>query len=86
MLHFLFISTWRNLVKTKLNALVNLVGLFVAFTSSILLLLTVYQEFSFDGFHTNTHDLYKIYSVSYTAQGDKLNTSMGYPVAPTLSV
>ena len=84
MLHFFFISAWRNLVKSRLNVLVNLVGLFVAFTSSILLLLTVYQEFSFDGFHTNAHNLYKIYSVSFTAQEDKLNTSMGYPVAPTL--
>lgn len=85
MLHLFFISAWRNLVKTKLNVFVNLVGLFVAFTTSVLLLLTVYQEFSFDDFHTNARDLYKIYSVSFTAQEDRLNTSMGYPVAPTLT-
>jgi len=84
MLYLFLISAWRNLVKTRLNVFVNLAGLFLAFTSSLLLLLTVHQEFSFDRFHTEIHDLYKIYSVSFTAQEDRLNTSMGYPVAPTL--
>jgi ABC-type antimicrobial peptide transport system permease subunit len=82
--YLFFISAWRNLAKTKLNTVVNLVGLFVAFTISILLLLTVYHEFSFDGFHANSRDLYKVYSVSFTAQEDRVSTSMAYPVAPAL--
>jgi putative ABC transport system permease protein len=82
MWHMFFLSAWRNLAKSKLNTAINLVGLFVAFTIGILLLLTVYHEFSFDGFHASGPDLYKVYSVGFTAQEDKLSTSMAYPAAP----
>lgn len=84
MLRFFFVSAWRILVKNKLNALINLVGLLVAFVSCLLLFLMAYQEFSFDSFHHNKDQIYKLYAISYTAQGDTKSVPMGYPMAPTL--
>jgi putative ABC transport system permease protein len=78
------ITALRNLVKNKLNASINIIGLSVAFTCCVLLFLMVYYEFSFDNFHKNEDQLFKVYSIKYAPDGDKKSTSMGYPVAPVL--
>jgi putative ABC transport system permease protein len=75
---------WRNLIKHRLNTLVNLLGLSVAFACSILLMLMVHHEFSFDNFHKNGSSLFEVYSLSHSPDGDSKGTSMSYPVAPTL--
>ena len=75
---------WRNLTKHRLNTLVNLLGLSVAFACSILLMLMVHHEFSFDNFHKNGSSLFEVYSFVHSADGDSKGTSMSYPVAPTL--
>ena len=53
MLRSYFLTAFRNLLRNKLNALVNIIGLAVAFTCSILLFLMVHYEFSFDKFQKN---------------------------------
>ena len=52
-------STIRNMQKNKLHTAINIVGLSVAFTCSILLFIMVYHEFSFDNFHGNKNKLFK---------------------------
>ncbi len=79
-----FLTAWRNLVKNKTTALINVTGLTVAFTCCILLFLIVQYEFSFDRFQQNKAQLYKVYSFSHTSDGDWKSSSMGYPVAPAL--
>ncbi len=74
----------RNLAKNKLNASINVIGLAVAFTCSILLFLMVHYEFSFDTFHKNKGELYKVYHLSHEEKGDRKGETMGYPVAATL--
>jgi len=77
-------TAWRKLVKHRLNAFINILGLTTAFTCSILLFLVVYQEFSFDKFQKNKNQIFKLYSISHAPDGDKKSTSMGYPVASLL--
>ena len=77
-------SAWRNIVKSKLNSAINIIGLTVAFTCGILLFQMVFYEFSFDNFQQNRNLLYKVYSTQFTPDGDKKSTSMGYPVASVL--
>jgi ABC-type antimicrobial peptide transport system permease subunit len=77
-------TAWRNLVKNKTTAFVNVAGLSVAFVCSILLFLIVQFEFSFDRFQQNRAHLYEVYNVSYTENSDEKSTTMGYPVAPAL--
>jgi len=79
-----FLTAWRNLKKNKLNASVNILGLTVAFTCCILLFLTVYREFSYDGFQQNRDRLYKVYGVSYKPDGDERGSDMSYPMGPAI--
>ncbi|GAA4410604.1 ABC transporter permease [Nibrella viscosa] len=53
---------FRNLLKHKVYAAVNIVGLSVAFGVCLLLFLTVYHEFSYDTFHANGNTLYRVYN------------------------
>ncbi len=77
-------TLWRNMLKNKLHSTINIVGMAVAFTCSILLITMVYNEFSYDGFHENNEKLFEVYSFSNSPQGLEVGTSMGYPVANTL--
>lgn len=70
--------------KNKLHTAINVVGMAVAFTCSILLLVMVYREFSFDNFHEKKSRLFKLYTYTNNPEGIELSSSMGYPVAPTI--
>lgn len=77
-------TLWRNMLKNKLHSAINIIGLSVAFTCSILLITMVYREFSYDKFHENKDKIYKVYSFSNSPQGQELGPSMSYPLANTL--
>lgn len=70
--------------KNKLHTAINIIGMAVAFTCSIVLLLFVYQQFSFDTFHANKDNLFEVYRTSNGSQGVEKSSSMGYPAAPAL--
>jgi len=71
----------RNLWKHKTFALVNVVGMSVAFTSCLLLFLTAYHELSFDDFHVNKASLYSVYHQTGLAEKSGM---MAAPLTPTL--
>ena len=84
MLKNYFKTLFRNMQKNKLHTAINVIGMAVAFTCSILLLLFVYQQFTFNKFHINENKLYQVYNSYSTAQGIETSAEMGYPVAPAL--
>jgi putative ABC transport system permease protein len=84
MLKNYFKTLLRNMQKNKLHTAINVIGMAVAFTCSILLLLYVYQQFSFDTFHVNKDNLFEVYRTSNGPQGVEKSSSMGYPAAPAL--
>lgn len=75
---------WRNLVKHKAYTAINLVGLIVAFSSSILVFLAAYFDLSYDGFHVNAKNIYRTLNQVQTAEGVRYGSSMAYPLAPAL--
>jgi ABC-type antimicrobial peptide transport system permease subunit len=79
-----FKTLLRNMQKNKMHTAINVIGMAVAFTCSILLLLVIYQQFSFNNFHANLPKLYQVYNSYSSEQGIKTSLEMGYPVAPTL--
>jgi putative ABC transport system permease protein len=79
-----FKTLFRNMQKNKLHAAINIIGMAVAFTCSILLFIFVYQQFTFDKFHTNAGRLYQVYNSFSTPEGIRTGAEMGYPVAPAL--
>ena len=52
--------TFRNLFKYKAFSLINISGLAIGMTCCILILLWVLDELSFDRFHENSGDIYRI--------------------------
>ncbi|RAK02784.1 MacB-like protein [Larkinella arboricola] len=54
----------RNLWKHKTFALVNVIGMSVAFASCLLLFLTAWNQLSFDDFQVNRDQLYMVYEQS----------------------
>ncbi|WP_290790293.1 ABC transporter permease [Flavihumibacter sp. UBA7668] len=51
---------WRNLIKHKAFSGINIAGLAIGMASSILILLWVQNELSYDRFHSNADEIYRI--------------------------
>ena len=83
MLRSYFLTAIRNLLKNKLNASINVIGLAVAFTCSILLFLMVHYEFSFDRFQQKADRLFQVYSLAHAENGDSKGAVLSYPAVPT---
>jgi putative ABC transport system permease protein len=69
---------WRNLSKNKLYSFINIGGLAIGMAVSFILLLYVYNEFSFDKYHVNDARLYKVLK-NQPAAGE-ISTGDGGPV------
>ncbi len=70
---------FRNLTRNPVYSFINIVGLAVGIASSVLILLWVADEYSFDRFHVNYDRIYKVYRTETWAQGIGTATSLPYP-------
>src|ERR1700733_3940896 len=77
-------TAWRNLWRHRTDSLINISGLCIAFTSALLLLLSVSYEFSYDRFHANAKDIYHLYFTTQRQNGAELNNAMPAPLIPSL--
>jgi len=62
MLKTYFKLAYRNIIKDKAYSIINITGLAIGLASSILILLWVQNELSYDKFHTNAGQTYRIAS------------------------
>lgn len=53
-------TAWRNLVKNKFYSIINIAGLTLGLAIGILILLWVQDELSFDTFHKNAKNIYRL--------------------------
>src|SRR6187402_1913059 len=60
MLRYYFLLFFRNLKRQKLFSFINLLGLTVSITSTLLIYLFVRHEFSYDKFHNHAERIYRI--------------------------
>jgi len=60
MLKNYFKIAFRNIVRHKAYSAINIAGLAIGMASSILILLWVQNELSFDRFHKNAHEIYRL--------------------------
>lgn len=56
---------WRNLFRNKAFSAINILGLALGMTCSLLIILWVRDERSIDGFHANGRQLYQVYERQY---------------------
>ncbi len=75
---------FRNIFKRRLFSAINILGLSVAMGASLLLLLTVFYQFTFDNFHENGDRIYQVYEVNYHSDGLSKGTTVASPLKPAL--
>jgi putative ABC transport system permease protein len=77
-------TAWRNLWKTKVYSLINIMGLAIGIAASIVMLLFVFYERSFDRMHhKNIYRLNEVQKFPGMVASQKVGLSM-YPMGPTM--
>ena len=71
-----FKIAWRNLMKNKVFSFINIFGLTVGLTSFLLIALYIFDELTFDRFHVNAENIYRVVVEKKTSEG-KLVKSAG---------
>jgi putative ABC transport system permease protein len=76
---------WRNLIRNRLYSVINIGGLAVGMAVSFMLLLYVYNEFSFDKFNKNDDRLYQVLR-NQPSNGELMtNSATPVPLAPAIT-
>src|SRR3954471_17255635 len=82
MLKNYFKIAWRNLVKNKVFSFSNIFGLTVGLTSFLLIALYIFDELTFDAFHKNADNIYRVIEHKITPEGKEIkNAGAGYQVS-----
>jgi len=77
--------TWRNLVRQKTNSFINITGLAIGMTCSMLILMWVQHELSFDKFNQNARDIYRVVENQFYTGGQIFPVAVTpSPLAPAL--
>jgi putative ABC transport system permease protein len=75
----------RNLARQKGNAFINITGLAIGMTCSMLILMWVQHELSYDKFNMNVDDIYRVVENQYYTGGQVFPTAVTpAPLAPAL--
>jgi putative ABC transport system permease protein len=75
--------TWRNLVRNRALSTINIVGLSVGLAAVMFIMLFVQDEVSFDRFHQQGNQLYRVVLDTKTATGTEVVTgATGLPQGP----
>lgn len=69
MLKSYFVSAYRNLLRNKEYSLINILGLTVSIASCLILFYVVRYELSFDAFHSNKKNIYRVVNATTYPEG-----------------
>lgn len=84
MIRSYFIMSWRTILKNRVSSLINLSGLTLGLTTSLLILLVVVREFEYDGQHLNKDAIFLMMKNQETNDGISTGRSTPGPLAETL--
>ncbi len=79
MLKNYFKVIFRNLVKNRWFSLINVLGLTVGLTCSLIIYLYISQELSYDNFHAGSDRIYRVTRSSQTSSGVDYEAAVPYP-------
>ncbi|HVV05552.1 MAG TPA: ABC transporter permease [Puia sp.] len=74
----------RNLARHKTNSIINIAGLIVGFTAFLLIFLVIRYEKSFDNFHPNKDNIYRVVRVGRAAVNKEYRTGVPIPVTSAI--
>src|SRR6266496_5435326 len=75
-----FKTAWRNLIKSKVYSIINIVGLAAGMAVAMLIASWIWDEVTFDNYHTNHEQMAQVISTSFNdklAVGEKKITGKG---------
>ena len=75
-----FITAWRNTVRHKSNAVINVAGLAVAFAACIVIFLIIQFEFSYDKYVSNYKNIYQVVTEDKDADGEHYSGGVPFPI------
>ena len=78
------ITAIRNLLRNPVYALINIFGLSIGITCSLLILIFIKNEISYDRFHEKKNDLYRMVFEMVDPNGSTFSPQMTAPVAPAM--
>src|SRR5437868_4620537 len=67
-----FTTAWRNLWKTRVSSLINIIGLSTGMMCFIIIFLYVKNELGFDSYHKNADHIYRVVKDFVNADGSKI--------------
>lgn len=75
---------WRNLLKHKSHSVINIIGLAIGMSCFLLILFYVRDESSYDKFHKDYDQIYRITEVNYADGGESLLANTFSAIGPAL--
>jgi putative ABC transport system permease protein len=81
-----FKIAWRNLMRNKSYAAINITGLAIGIAACLLIFLVIQFETSFDSFHTNKDRIYRIVTVSSGPDGTHAGSGTPMPLVEGLKL
>ncbi len=79
-----FKTAFRNLKRNKAYAFINVLGLAIGIAASLLIFLVIQFETSFDDFHPQKNNIYRVGSIFNTQDGKDYSAGVSFPVGPAL--
>jgi len=80
-----FKTTFRNLVKHKGYSFINITGLALGIACCLLIILYVKDELTFDRFHENGENIYRMQSALHMNDNTQVFNAVGLPTGPTMA-
>jgi len=84
MLKNYFKIAFRNIKKYKSYSIINIIGLSIGIACTIMILLWISDELSFDRFHENADHIYRVVNIDYTTNKTFHSWLTPPPLAPAL--
>lgn len=81
-----FKTAFRNLLRNKSYAAINITGLAIGIAACLLIFLVVQFETSFDTFHRDRDKIYRVVSEYKSPDGTNHSTGVPFPVGPALRI
>ncbi|MEO6541186.1 MAG: ABC transporter permease, partial [Ferruginibacter sp.] len=81
-----FKTALRNLKRNKSYAVINIAGLTIGIAASLLIFLVIQFETSFDNFHPNKENIYRVGSMYNSQDGISYSGGVAFPAGPAIRV
>ena len=84
MFHSYFKVTYRNIINQKVFSFINISGLAIGLTCFLLIFLYIQDELSYDRFHTDSEDIYRLAELFESDGVGEHSASVPFPTGPVL--